>query len=317
MTVAAHPPVRQDRRVEVFDERVCRLGEGPHYDERTNRVVWVDILGEKLLWRSLDPRAAAGAGQVAQGELPVDGHVGAAVPRRNGGLVLCLPDGPVLLEPDGTLRLLGTYAQADAAAGRPRAADAPRTRSNDAKADPYGRLWLGTLAYDETPRAAALYRLDPGAAAPVRVVDDVTISNGLGWSPDGLTMYYIDTPTRRVDTFAYDPDTGALGERRTFVEADPDWGFPDGMCVDAAGGVWVAFYGGGAVRRFTPDGRLDRVARVGTSNVTSCGFAGEQLDLLVVTTGRGDAPEAGPGAGMTYAHRPGDVGGRTVDRFAG
>lgn len=303
--------------MEVFDERVCRLGEGPHYDERTNRVVWVDILGEKVLWRSLDPRAAAGAGQVGQGELPVGGHVGAAVPRRDGGLVLCLPDGPVLLDPDGTLRLLGTYAQADAAAGRARAANAPRTRSNDAKADPHGRLWLGTVAYDETPGAAALYRLDPGAVAPVRILDGITISNGLGWSPDGLTMYYIDTPTRRVDRFAYDAETGALGERRMLVEAEHDWGLPDGLCVDAAGGVWVAFYGGGAVRRFTPDGRLDRVVQVGTSRVTSCAFAGGQFDLLVVTTGGGDAAGAGPGAGMTYAHRPGDVVGRPVDRFAG
>lgn len=302
--------------MEVFDERVCRLGEGPHYDERTGRVVWVDILGSKVLWRVVGS-TQGGDRQEEQGELRVDGHPGAAVPRREGGLVLCLPDGPALLDADGTLRMLGTYAQADAAAGRPRPADAPTIRSNDAKADPDGRLWLGTMAYDETPGAGALYRLTPGAAGPVRVIGDVTVSNGLGWSPDGLTMYYIDSPTRRIDAFAYDPDRGELGERRRFVEAEADWGFPDGMCVDAAGGVWVAFWGGGAVRRFTPDGRLERVVKVGTPQVTSCTFVGEKYDLLVVTTAAGDAAKAGPGAGLTYAHRPGDVVGRPVDRFAG
>lgn len=291
--------------MEIFDDRVCRLGEGPHYDERTDRAMWVDILGGKVLWCALD------SGQ--RGELPVDGHPGAAVPRRDGGLVLCLPDGPALLDPDGTLRLLGTYAQADAAAGRPAPADAPAIRSNDAKADPYGRLWLGTMAYDETPGAAALYRLDPGATAPVRVLDGVTVSNGPGWSPDGLTMYYIDSPTRRVDAFGYDPATGALGERRTFVEFPDDWGFPDGMCVDAAGGVWVACWDGAAVRRFTPDGALDRALEVPTPRVTSCAFIGERFDQLLITTAAG----AGSGAGLTYVHRLPDVPGRPVDRFAG
>jgi len=291
--------------VEVFDDRRCRLGEGPHYDERTDRVVWVDILGRRVLWRDL--------GSTERGDLPVDGHVGAAVPRDNGGLVLCLPDGPALLDPDGTLRLLGTYAQADATAGRPRAADAPAARSNDAKADPNGRLWVGTTTYDEVPEAAALYRLDLGATTPVRVIGGVTVSNGPAWSPDGTTMYYVDSPTRRVDTFSYDPRTGTLGDRAAFVQFPPEWGFPDGICVDAAGGVWVACWGGHAVRRFTADGVLERVVEVPTARVTSCAFAGADLDLLVITTADG----TGPGAGLTYVERPGDVVGRPVDRFGG
>ena len=291
--------------MEVFDDRRCRLGEGPHYDERTNRVVWVDILGRRVLWRDL--------GSTQRGDLPVDGHVGAAVPRDNGGLVLCLPDGPALLDPDGTLRMLGTYAQADAAVGRPRAADAPAARSNDAKADPNGRLWVGTTTYDEVPEAAALYRLDVGATSLVRVVEGVTVSNGPAWSPDGTTMYYVDSPTRRVDTFSYDPRTGALGDRAEFVQFPPEWGFPDGICVDAAGGVWVACWGGHAVRRFTADGVLERVVEVPTARVTSCTFAGADLDLLVITTADG----TGSGAGLTYVERPGDVVGRPVDRFGG
>ena len=285
--------------VEVFDDRVCALGEGPHYDERTERVMWVDILGGRLLWRDLETGTP--------GESAVDGHVGAAVPRENGGLVVCLPDGPALLDPDGTLRLLGTYPHPPNV----------RMRSNDAKADPAGRLWLGTMAYDETPGAGTLYRLDPGASNPVPMVKNVTVSNGLGWSPDGGTMYYNDSPTRRVDAFEYDPATGAAGERRPFVEFEEDWGFPDGMCVDAAGAIWVACWTGAAVRRFTPDGQLDRVVTLDTPLVTSCAFAGPGYEQLVITTARSKERAGDPAAGLTYLHRPRGVTGRPVDRFAG
>jgi sugar lactone lactonase YvrE len=294
--------------LEVFDDRRCLLGEGPHYDERTGRVFWVDILAGRVLWRDVD---GAGVGELAAG-----GHVGAAVPRRDGGLVLCLPDGPRLLDPDGSVHPLRGCAEADADAGLHRAVDAPALRSNDAKADPAGRLWLGTMAYDTTPGAAALYRLDPGAAGPTRVLGDITISNGLGWSPGGGTMYYIDSPTWRIDAFDYDVATGRVGGRRPFVRVD-DPGMPDGLCVDAEGGVWVALWQGAAVHRYTPDGRLDRVVPVPTSQVTSCAFAGEGYRLLVVTTAAEGRPPDDAAAGLTYAYRPGDVVGLPADRYAG
>lgn len=291
----------------LFDERMCVVGEGPHYDERTGRVWWVDVLGRAVLWRE----PATGRA----GALATAGHVGAAVPRESGGLVLCLPAGPMLLEDDGTRRHLGTFADADAAAGRPRTVDTPKLRANDAKADPHGRLWLGTMAYDETPGAGALYRLDPGADLPVRVLDDVTVSNGLGWSPDGSLMYYVDSPTRRIDVFDYDGATGELAGRRTFVAIEDGAGVPDGLCVDAEGGVWVALWQGGAVRRYTTDGALDRVVEVGTALATSCAFAGEAFDQLVITTaslGQDDGA-----AGSTFACHPGDVAGVSVHRYGG
>lgn len=297
--------------IEVFDDRVCRLGEGPHYDERTGRVWWVDILSSRQLWRHVRTGEA--------GELPTTGHVGAAVPRTAGGFVLCLPDGPVLADPDRVITPVGGYSEADLEAEVPHRE--PGLRSNDAKADPEGRLWLGTMAYDETPRAGGLYRLDPGAPRPVLVLDGVTISNGLGWSPGGELMYYVDTATGRVDVFDYDIATGEPANRRIFAEIDQADGSPDGLCTDAEGGVWVALWGGGAVRRYLPDGRLDRVVEVGTPNVTSCAFAAsgggaDRFDLLVITTAAGSATGE-PGAGKTYAHRPGDVVGRPVDRFGG
>ena len=295
--------------VEVFDERRCVLGEAPYYEERAGRFGWVDILSRDLLWRSPERPDDVGSTGLPQ-------HVGAAVPRANGGLVLCLADGVVLADPDGALHVLDDYATADAAAGRPRAADAPAVRSNDARADPAGRLWVGTVAYDESPGAATLYRLEPGMPTPVPVLPGVTISNGLGWSATGEQMYYIDSPTQRVDVYRYDPATGEPGERRTFAEIDKADGTPDGLCVDAQGGVWVALHGGGAVRRYRPDGTLDRQVDVPTRRVTSCAFGGPEYDLLLITTAA-QGNESDEGAGRTYVHRPGDVTGRPVDRFAG
>jgi sugar lactone lactonase YvrE len=289
-------------KVEVFDDRVCVLGEGPHFDEQANRVTWIDILGARVLWRSLDERGRPGD---EGGEVPVPAHVGAAVPRRNGGLVICLPDGPTLIDPDGTLRILGGYP-----------GHRPGLRSNDAKADPAGRLWLGTMAYDERPGAGRLYRLDPGATVPAPVLEGVTVSNGLGWSPDGTTMYYIDSPTRQVDALAFDPATGALGERRVFAKIEDGAGFPDGLTVDADGGVWVALWGGAAVRHYLADGTLARVVDLPTPQVTSCAFAGADFGVLVITTAAKNQ-EHDPTAGLTYAYTPGDVVGRPVDRFAG
>jgi sugar lactone lactonase YvrE len=316
--------------LEVFDDRRCLLGEGPHYDEPTRRVVWVDILGGQVLWRTVDPaaRTARGAGRDATDTRPgadpagdvggftVAGHAGAAVPRRGGGLVLCLPDGPVLLGPDGATRELHNCAAADARAGVSRPAGGSPLRCNDAKADPAGRLWLGTMAYDETPGAGALYRLDPGAPGPTRVLGDVTISNGLGWSPDGRTMYYVDSPTGRIDAFDYDAATGGMARRRVFAVVEGP-GMPDGLCVDAGGGVWVALWNGAAVHRYSPDGRLDRVVPVPTPQVTSCTFAGDGYRMLVVTTAAVDRPADDGAAGLTYAGEPGDVVGVPVDRYAG
>jgi len=285
--------------VDVFDDRVCTLGEGPWYDELSDRAYWVDILGSRVLWR--------GIGTGATGEVPTPGHVGAAVPRAGGGLVLCLPDGPVLRDPDGTLHRLGGYPGEDSAV---------RRRSNDAKADPAGRLWLGTMAYDNTPGAGALYVLRPGAQAPERVRGDVTISNGLGWSPDGTTMYHIDTPTGRLDAYEFDMAAGRLGGLRWYATVPAQAGAPDGLCVDAEGGIWVALWGGGALRRYAPDGSLDREVRVPTPQTTSCAFAGLDLGLLVITPAADGRPEDRC-AGLTYVCTPGDVSGIPVDRFGG
>ena len=298
--------------MEIVDDRVCVLGESPWYDSGTGRIGWVDHAASRVLWR--DP-ATGDTGEVATPE-----PASAAVPRLGGGFVLCFADGPVLMDPDGTLRRLGSFASADAAAGVPPVGSP--IRGNDAKADPVGRLLVGTLAVDRAPGAAALYRLDPGSGRPDRLLGGVSAGNGLGWSPDGATMYFVDTGRARVDAYDYDPATGEPSNGRPFVDfavpvdGAPLGGKPDGLSVDAAGGVWVACWGGGQVLRFTANGELQRRVPVPARYVTSCAFAGEDLDLLVVTTSSRDAPGE-PGAGLTFGHRPGDVTGQPVGAYAG
>jgi sugar lactone lactonase YvrE len=167
------------------------------------------------------------------------------------------------------------------------------------------------MAYDMTPGAGRLYRLHPDRTIEV-VEPSVTCSNGLGWSPDRQTAYYVDSTTQRID--ALDPD---LRSRRPFVTVAPEEGLPDGLTVDSEGGVWVALYGGSAVRRYLPDGRLDDVLELPVTQVTACTFGGPRLDELYITTSRENVPEGEqPEAGCVFRARPG-VTGLPVVPFAG
>ena len=278
------------------------LGEGPAWDERRGVLVWVDIwAGHVHLY---DP--ASGSDR----HLAVGQPVGAAVPRRSGGLVLAVRDGFAFLDDDGTLTVVAEVE-----------VDRPENRMNDGKCDRHGRFWAGTMAgeYWRRTGAGALYRLDPDGSV-TKMVDGVTISNGLAWSADDRTMYYIDTPTQRVDAFDYDADTGDIANRRPVVQIPKEDGSPDGMTIDAEGFLWVALYGGSAVHRYSPDGELERVVRLPASNVTSCAFGGPDLDDLFITSARQELSDeqlaAQLHAGALFDHRPG-VRGLPVERFAG
>jgi sugar lactone lactonase YvrE len=169
------------------------------------------------------------------------------------------------------------------------------------------------MAYDKRAGGAALYRLDADRSVR-RVLDGVTISNGLEWSPDGSLAYYADTATGRVDVFDYDTAAGLTG-RRPFAE--PGGAHPDGLTVDSAGGVWVALNGSGLVHRYRSDGVLDEVVELPTAQVTACTFGGQGLDELFITTSReGMAPDDDPVAGSLFRADVG-VTGRPVREFAG
>ena len=175
------------------------------------------------------------------------------------------------------------------------------------------------MADDQAVGAASMYRLDPDGSVR-RMLPGLVISNGLGWSPDRSTMYHVDSPTRRVDAFDFDLASGAIANRRTVFAFETGAGDPDGMTVDAEGFLWVALWGGRAVRCYSPGGGLDAVVEIPASRVTSCTFGGPDLEELFVTTARrGLGPgelASEPAAGGIFRARPG-VTGQPAHRFAG
>ncbi|MFJ6561010.1 SMP-30/gluconolactonase/LRE family protein [Streptomyces sp. NPDC091412] len=247
---------------EVAVRARAELGEGPTWDPEAGRLIWVDILSSRV--HGYDPSSGRCTVRTT-GQ-----HVGAAKPRAGGGLVLNLRDGVGLVDPDGAFRWL----HRDPVPGR---------RGNDAAVAPDGSLWAGTMRYDEAPGGGTLTRLTGDGAAEV-VLPAVAVSNGTGWSPDGRLMYYVDSPTRRVDVFDFDGQR--ITGRRQLAQVEEGAGFPDGLTVDADGCVWVALWDGAAIRRYTPAGTLDRVLDLPVSRPTACAFAGPGLTDLYVTTAR-------------------------------
>ena len=258
------------------------LGEGPVWDARRGELLRVDI--PRGLVHGWDPVS----GRAWRREY--DGEVSAVVPRASadGFVVAC---GHRLILDDGT-----PLAELES--------DVASNRLNDCKCDPQGRLWAGTMSKLRVPGTAALYRLDPGEP-PVEVIGATTISNGLDWSPDGERMYFVDSPTQRIDVLDFDAATGTPSNRRPLAHVEPADGLPDGLTVDAEGGIWVCLFGGGAIRRYDERGRLDEVVELPLAKPTSAAFGGAGLKTLFVT-----------GAGALLALEPG-VRGRPANRFGG
>jgi sugar lactone lactonase YvrE len=284
----------------VVDARAA-LGEGPVWDEQEGVLWWVDILGRSV--HRTDP--ASGRDQV----IPVGQFVGSLALRESGGLVLAVSEGFVALDPQtGHMELLGAAESDD-----------PTTRMNDGKVDPAGRFWAGTMGVDHRAGAGTLYRLDADHTV-TPMVRPVTISNGLDWSLDGRTMYYIDTSTRRVDRFDFDAGTGAIANRRPFIDIPEGAGSPDGMTLDSEGYLWVALWDGWCVQRYAPDGRVDMRIDVPAAETSSCTFGGRTLDQLFITTAQEGFPPGGkpdqPHAGSLFVCRPGPRG-RPPFRYRG
>lgn len=190
-----------------------------------------------------------------------------------------------------------------------------QVRMNEGGCDPDGRFYCGSMAYDQRPEAATLYRLDPDGSVST-VLEGVTVSNGLDWSPDGSVAYYNDTATHRVDVFDYDVTRG-LTARRTFVDLTAEQARPDGLTVDAQGGVWVALSGGGRVHRYTSAGALDGIVELPTKKVTACTLGGPHLRQLFITTSQENLqPGTDRFAGALFCADVG-VAGRPVREFAG
>ena len=276
-----------------------QLGEGPVWDDRSGELVWVDISGRLIHhWNPLTGESRS---------LATWGDVGAVVLCEDGAIVAAIECELWRVDDEEQWTLQ--------AAVEPK----PGVRFNDCRADPRGRLWAGTLHRDRQNGVAALYRLDPGGELTL-VLPDRTISNGIGWSPDERTMYYIDSTTQRVASYAYDLDTGDLGEQAIFAEIDPSDGLPDGLTVDAEGGVWVCLFSGAKVRRYLPDGAVHQEIALPLTNPTCPGFGGADLRTLYITTARHRLTEdqlaREPNAGAVLQLHVG-VAGLPPYRFAG
>lgn len=278
-----------DVAVRLTDERLHH-GECPVWWPDGTGLRVVDMLAGDLV-------VVDGSREPAR--LHVGGTVAAPRPRRDGGAVLGVDDGFVLLRADGTRETVIRDVS-----------DVPGMRMNDGSCDPGGRYWCGTMG--PVAGTAALHRLDPDGTVTT-VLSGVTTSNGLGWLADGRTAYYVDSGTGRVDVLRTTPD-GDVADRRPFATAPR--GTPDGLVVDAADGVWVALWDGGGVVRFTPDGELDRVVELPTPRVTACTLGGDDLRTLFVTTSQLDLDRDDGCAGAVFSVRV-DVPGVPVAIFAG
>ncbi len=272
--------------------RVFRLAEGPVWDERSQRLLWVDILAGQVLIGSLD-----GDDRITViDELSFATLVGAVALSEGEDLVVAALDRLVRVAPDGTRH-----------AGPPLFED-PGRRFNDGKPDPAGRYLIGTMSLSGPSASEQLFRVD-GATVDV-VDDDLTLSNGLAWTSDGSRMYSVDTLTKTVRVREYDTATGRTGPWSAFATLDA--GHPDGICIDAENHLWVAVWGEGTVLRFAPDGAV--VDRVGVSApyASSVAFAGPDLDILVITTASDDHGaldiSGHPDSGRLFTARPGIAG---------
>ena len=275
----------------LFDHRSCKLGEGPiAIGEMNNEVWWVDILGKKVLAKNINDESAL--------EWIFDEDVSFLIPCSNDDFIIGTASGPLRRSREGHISHLPTRLSADGES------DAFPMRWNDAKVAPDGHLWLGTIAYDVEahPDGSALYRLDKDGKVLTKVIDGVGISNGLAWSADGKTLFFIDSITLSIDSFDYH-DGQISNRKRMWTAPDDSYGVPDGMCVDSEDGLWVAFWGGGKVRRFNSRFEITDEIELPQPLVTSCAFAGRDLNLLVITTARSEQTGEDENLGKTYVAR--------------
>lgn len=273
----------------VLDAR-AEHGEGPMWDVAEQVLVWVDIA--RHLVHLYDP--ASGDDRA----IDVGQPVSAVTPRAAGGLIVTLQEGYAALDPaSGRVELIAPVEKGNT-----------QMRMNDGKCDSAGRFWAGTMAFSKQPGSATLYRLERDHSVTA-VLQGVTIPNGPAWSRDNRTMYFNPGATGSVDAYDFDPESGAMSNRRCFVSIPSDIGVPDGLTVDAEDYLWVAVWGGWAVHRYTPAGELERVVKLPVAHVSCPTFGGPDLaDVYITTSPEGLSEEerrAQPHAGSLFRYRPG------------
>lgn len=281
---------------EIAFDANCVFGESPNWDERTGSLVWLDMLGDAIHVFDLDPPAHRSW---------ASGPVMSVLPRRDRGFAVVTPDGLALLDDEEPATMLAVELEPN-----------PAFKPNDAFCDDDGRLWTATVSPADGPPRGVIWRIDPDLTAH-RVAGDIAHGNGLGLSPDRALLYHSDSRKGVIEAYPFDAPAGALGPPRVLARVDAAEGVPDGLAVDADGGIWVALYrghlrdgkDGSELRRYAPTGRLEAVIDVPVRCTTSCAFGGPDLGSLFVTTGNYEASEGERGvAGSLLVLDPGVAG---------
>jgi sugar lactone lactonase YvrE len=290
-----------DAAIDVFSDIACDLGEGALWDPDRSRFYWVDITGHTVYardWPDGPTRA-----------LTMPSTVGSVALRAGGGLVAALRHAVAFCDIDrGTIDIV-----------RELESDRDGNRFNDGAVDPGGRFWFGSMDLAEASPTGAFYCLNPDTAVS-QAFDGIIVSNGPAWSPDGRTMYHVDSSRRVIRAYDFDPENGVVGAGRVFVSDKAENFFPDGVTVDADGFVWNPKWAGGRIVRYAPDGTVDRVIVVPVPKPTRCAFVGPDLSTLAVTSARigldAAALAAAPLSGQVLLLDPGARGLPTA-AFAG
>ena len=274
-------------RAEQVTDRCAYHGEGPFWDGRASRLRFVDMLAGDVV--TLLPTGTVTRRHIDDVAAVIRG-------RKEGGYLVAVENGFALLDADwNRVQTVPAF-------------DSPTVRMNEGNIDPQGRFYCGSMAYDVTPGAGSLYRLDPDLTVHT-VLDSVSIPNGLQWSADGTRAFHADTGSGRIDVYDFDADGGRLLDPRPFVTLEEADGAPDGTAIDDEGGLWVALWGGGAVRRYDADGALSDVVELPVTNVTACTFAGGgSSELFITTSMQGVDAQAEPGAGAIFRVQTGARG---------
>lgn len=255
-------------RVKVVCKQKCGLGEGPVWDASRQLICWLDIINGEIHEWSVDSKSL--------NTIPVYQMIGALAICSDGNYIVALKNGLGFVDrQDGKITLRADTEK-----------HLPNNRFNDGKCDPAGRFWAGTMSLSEAPGAGNLYMLDSDGTV-TKKIGNTTISNGMAWSLDCKTFYFIDTPTFSVSAHDYDMKSGALSNKRTVIDIPQKEGAPDGMTIDNEGMLWIAHWGGWQVTRWNPyTGKKLTSIALPASRITSCTFGGRSLEDLYITSAK-------------------------------
>lgn len=273
----------------------AQLGEGAFWNHETNKLFWVDIEGKAL--HIYNPKTNTNL------TLKTPSRIGTVVPTTNQNEAL------IALE-NGVAKINLTTSEIDLFSDMK--GNLENSRLNDGKCDPSGRFWVGSMHLKQEKDKANLYKLGVLGSFET-MIDSVTISNGIVWTSDKKTMYYIDTPTSQIKSYNYNNDTGEITDPRVAIQIPENLGYPDGMTIDEEDMLWVGMWNGNAVIRFNPKtGKVLQTIKVPAHNITSCAFGGENLETLYITSAKVDMSDDElieyPLAGSVFKIKPGVKG---------